>query len=404
MKNDVIVDFSNTKIAFADKSDKELHLAYLLFKVMNSPMLVRASTGLALLALRIKLPVRRLIKKTLFAHFCGGETLEEAKQTILRLNRSNITTIFDYSVEEGGSDENYDKTTDAILKMIDFSKSIEPVAFISVKMTGIGREELLKKASRKISLTKEEEQELEKVKNRLERLCRAAEQADKYINVDAEETWLQPILDEFILEMMRKFNRSKPIVSNTYQLYVREKINTIKEHYAVSQKENFYFGVKLVRGAYLEKERKVAEEEKKSSPVFDTKTESDAAFDDAIRFCLQGVEYISLSVASHNENSSLLTVQLMEQKGIVKNHPNVWFAQLLGMSDTISYNLSSAGFNVAKYVPYGPIPAAIPYLIRRAEENTSIAGQTGRELKNIIIEKKRRKKSTKSETIRKYET
>jgi proline dehydrogenase len=394
-----MIDFSNTQIAFADKSDKELNRAYWIFRVLNNTFLAKVLTQLTLIALAVKLPIRKLIRKTVFAHFCGGETLEEAKENILQLSRSNIKTIFDYAVEgssEYSAEQRYDKTTEAIINMIDFSKTIEPVAFIAVKMTGIARKELLEKASKKNPLTEKENEELKRVKDRLYQLCKAAYAADKYINIDAEETWLQPVLDEFILDMMRQFNNTKPIVSNTYQMYVCNKISTIKEHYTLSKKENFYLGVKLVRGAYLEKERKIAAKNKEPSPVYDTKNETDTAFDNAIKFCLQDIEHISLCVASHNENSCLLAAQLMEQKGIKKNHHNVWFAQLLGMSDHISYNLAYHGYNVAKYVPYGPILSTIPYLIRRAEENTSIAGQMGRELKNIIIEKQRRRTLAKS--------
>lgn len=386
-----MVDFSDTKIAFANKSDRELQLAYLLFKIMNSRFLVWISTHLTLLALSIKLPLKNLIRKTVFAHFCGGETLHEARETIVRLNKSNIKTILDYAVEGSVSEESYERTAEEIINMIEFCRKIPAVSFISVKMTGIVRKKLLERASNETHLTEAELREFAQVKSRLNRLCKAACNADIYINIDAEETCFQMALDEMILDMMREYNKKKPIVSNTYQMYVREKIFTIKKHYDISRREEFYYGVKLVRGAYLEKERRVATAKKQMFPVFHSKKETDNALDDAIAFCLDDVDHISICVASHNEKSCLHTTQLMGQKKIRKNHPNVWFAQLLGMSDHISYNLTHEQYNVAKYVPYGPILTTMPYLIRRAEENTSIAGQMGRELKNITAEIKRRR-------------
>ncbi|MFH1005813.1 MAG: proline dehydrogenase family protein [Bacteroidota bacterium] len=394
-----MLDFSNTKNAFADKSDKELQMAYLLFKLMNNTFLSYAFTNLALLSLKMKMPVRHLIKKTVFFHFCGGETLEEARETILRLNKFNVKTIFDYSVEGSTHsdnhldklEENYNKTAKNILNMIEYSRKLPAVSFISVKMTGIARKNLLKKVSETNDLDKDELAEFEKVKNRLNHLCNAAYEADIYINIDAEETWFQPAMDKLCMDMMRKYNKKKPIVSNTYQMYVCNKFNTIKQHYDISKKEGFYYGVKLVRGAYLEKERRVAVENGYASPVYSFKQETDDTFDEAIAFCLQDVEHISLCVASHNEKSNLLTTQLMEKKQIPKNHPNVWFAQLLGMSDTLSFNLAHENYNAAKYVPYGPVLSTMPYLIRRSQENSAIAGQMGRELQNISLEKKRRR-------------
>lgn len=386
-----MVDFSNTEIAFSGKSDKELYKAYLLFSLMSSNCLVKFTNKLALVAIKLKLPVKWFIRKTVFSHFCGGESIETCNNTIKRLSQNGIFTILDYSVEGGNTEADYEHTASEIIAILKTAENNPNIPFTSLKMNGLARHDLLAKIHSGNNLTDEEQQEFKRVKARLEDICKAAHQSNVPFYIDAEESWIQKPIDDLVMEMMRKYNKEKAIVSNTLQMYIRDKIDYLHECCEMAEKEGFYLGIKYVRGAYLEKERARANEMGYPSPVYDKKEDTDKAYNDAIAFSVQHIDRIAICNATHNEESSSLMISEMEKHAVDKKHPHAWFSQLMGMSNHISYNLAHAGYNVTKYVPYGPIPEVMPYLIRRAKENTAMSGQMGRELKLIIQERKRRK-------------
>jgi proline dehydrogenase len=386
-----MISFENTAIAFESKTNEELNKAYYLFKLIGNNNLVRFSKPFAGIAMKIGFPFRTIVKNTIFTHFCGGENIADCEHTILHLANYKVKTILDYSVEGKESEEDFEKTTAEIIATQVRAAKDDLVPFNVFKITGIARFSLLEKLSDGEKLSKEETEEFERVKNRIIRICEKAKEINRRVMMDAEETWIQPILDEISLEMMRKYNTSYPLYYNTFQMYRHDRLSKLKELFALAEKENFHIGVKLVRGAYMEKERKRAAEKGYLSPIQPTKEASDRDYDLALEFITDHIEKIGICSGTHNEHSSAYLTELMQKKGIEKSNPNVCFSQLLGMSDHISFNLSHEGYNVAKYVPYGPVKDVLPYLIRRADENTSVSGQTGRELSLISKERKRRK-------------
>lgn len=386
-----MISFDNTEIAFEYKSNKALDKAWWLFSFIRSNTLVKLATPFAPLAVRF-FPTRYLIRETLFEHFCGGESIADCDHTISLLHKYGVGTILDYSVEGKETEGDFDHTLEEIMETQHRAQLDDKVPFTVFKLTGMARFALLEKVSRGESLNQSEQAEFERVKQRVEKLCKRAHETGIRIMLDAEETWIQPVLDDLILEMMRKYNTEKPLIYNTFQMYLHARLADLKRWYAIAEKEGFYLGVKLVRGAYMEKERKRAEEMGYPSPVQPDKAASDRDYDLALNFISDRIERIGLCAGTHNEESSQYLVRLMEEKGIRHDHPNVYFSQLLGMSDHISFNLSHEGYNVAKYVPYGPVKDVLPYLIRRAQENTSVAGQTTRELDLLSKERKRRRR------------
>ncbi|MBU0694989.1 MAG: proline dehydrogenase family protein, partial [Bacteroidetes bacterium] len=343
-------------------------------------------------ALAIRIPISGLIKATIFKQFCGGETINECTSTIEKLADVGVGTILDYSVEGEEDEDAFDQTEKEIIYTI--KKAVElpqAIPFCVFKVTGLARFGLLEKINDKVDLKEFEKLEWKKALNRIEEICKTAYEAQKHIMIDAEESWIQDVIDDVAIEMMRKFNKEKAIVFNTYQLYRHDKLSSLIVDEALARTEGFYLGAKLVRGAYMEKERKRAAEMDYTSPIQPDKTSTDKDYNAAVDFCLENISHVSFVAGTHNQHSCQLLADEMELKGIEPKHPHVYFSQLLGMSDNLSFNLSNAGYNVAKYVPYGPLKAVLPYLFRRAEENTAIAGQMGRELKLISKEMKRRK-------------
>ncbi|PIQ26416.1 proline dehydrogenase [bacterium (Candidatus Blackallbacteria) CG17_big_fil_post_rev_8_21_14_2_50_48_46] len=385
------ISFDNTEIAFASRSDLDLRRAYLLFRTLGNRNLVECGKYLTQIGFALHLPLSPAIKATLFRQFVGGETIEECRQTIERLADYGIGTILDYSAEGKSSENSFEQTTQELLKIIARAKGDPHIPFAVFKVTGLARYELLEKASQWGGLSASEKEELERVEHRIERICRAAADAETPVFLDAEETWIQPAIDRFALEMMRKFNREKAWVWNTLQIYRWDRLSYLKELHAQAQKEGFYLGLKLVRGAYMEKERARALSKGYPDPIQPDKASTDRDFNAAVSYCLENLDRISLCAGSHNENSNYHLVQWMQKYALPENHAQIWFAQLLGMSDHLSFNLAQAGYNVVKYVPYAPVKDIVPYLIRRAEENTSVAGQVGRELDLITREIKRRR-------------
>lgn len=385
------LNFDDTEVAFRNKSNSELNAAYWLFKIISSNFLTKVGPPVTNLFLNIGLPIKGIIKATIFKHFCGGETIAECSETITQLNSGKVGTILDYSVEGEDEEAVFDFTCEEIIRTIDQAAKDRRIPITVFKVTGIGRFALLEKLDAKQALTAAEEAEYEKVKQRCEKICRTAYDKKVPIMVDAEETWIQKTIDELAVDMMRLFNKETIIVYNTYQMYRHDKLADLKADHLIAKAAGYILGVKMVRGAYMEKERKRAEEMGYPSPIQPTKEASDIDYNESLRYCMAHIDEIAFVCGTHNEESCRLLAELLDENKVAHNHPHVYFAQLLGMSDNLSFNLSDAGYNVAKYVPYGPVKAVMPYLFRRAQENTSIAGQTSRELGLIMKEKKRRR-------------
>ena len=385
------LNFDNTEIAFRNKSNGELNAAFWLFKIISSNFLTSVGPPITNFFLNIGLPIKGVIKATIFKHFCGGETIAECENTIAQLHSGKVGTILDYSVEGEDEESVFDFTSEEIIRTIERAAGDERIPITVFKVTGVARFGLLEKIDAKKELSNAEQAEFDKVKSRCEKICRTAYDRNVPVMIDAEETWIQDTIDELAMDMMRLFNKERIIVYNTYQMYRHDKLADMKADHLIARETGFILGVKMVRGAYMEKERKRAEEMGYPSPIQPTKEACDIDYNESLKYCIAHLEQIAFVCGTHNEESSRLLAELIDQHKIAHNHPHVYFSQLLGMSDNLSFNLSDAGYNVAKYVPYGPIKAVMPYLFRRAQENTSIAGQTSRELGLIIKEKQRRK-------------
>ncbi|MFY8029428.1 MAG: proline dehydrogenase family protein [Bacteroidia bacterium] len=386
------ISFDNTEIAFASKSDADLNRSYLLFTMVSRTSWVKIGKRFTNIAFSLRLPISGLIKATIFKQFCGGENIDDCANAIKALGDYKIGTILDYSVEGKEAEEEFDKTAGETLDTIKRAAGDSNIPFCVFKVTGLARFALLEKVSAQAQLNTQEEKEWQKVKDRVLRICAQAAATGVPIFIDAEESWIQGAIDALADEMMSQFNKQKAIVYNTVQLYRKDRLEFIKKSHSLAQKNTYLLGLKLVRGAYMEKERERATTMNYQNPIQNSKEDSDRDYNAALDYCLEHINEIAICAGTHNEKSSLHLVELMKKFKVPANDNRVYFSQLLGMSDHISYNLAQAGYNVAKYVPYGPVKDVLPYLIRRAEENTSVKGQTGRELSLIIKEKQRRKK------------
>lgn len=388
-----MLNFTNTEIAFGSKNPKDLKRAYWLFKVVSYPWIVKLGKRISPWLLRLHFPITGLIKATIFRQFCGGETIEECTERIEELGKFGIGTILDYSVEGKTSDEDFEHTAQIIISTIEKANITKDIPFAVFKVTGIGRFDLLEIASDEKATTSESVKlEISAVKGRFERICAEAAKYGVRLFVDAEETWIQPVLDAWTWEMMCRYNRERAIIFNTVQIYRHDRLEFLKEQLTQIKKAGIVYGVKLVRGAYMEKERARAESLGYPSPIQVDKASTDRDYNEALRLIVRHHEHFAVCAGTHNEHSSMLLTELMAENQLEPNNERFFFAQLLGMSDHISFNLSNAGYKVAKYVPFGPVKEVLPYLLRRADENTSVAGQTGRELGLISAELKRRKK------------
>jgi proline dehydrogenase len=386
-----MLSFNNTKVAFSGKTNTDLNRSYWLFKMVSNSSFVNLGKSLTNFAIKAHLPIKSLIKATIFKQFCGGETIEECDNAITELGKYRVATILDYSVEGKESEKDFDACKEETIATIEKAKNNTNMPICVFKVTGLARFDLLEKISAKHTLSEEEQKEFGRVQLRVNTICKAAHDANVSIFIDAEESWIQLAIDNLANQMMVLYNTDKVIVYNTYQLYRKDSLANLKHAFKLAKEGNYYLGAKLVRGAYMEKERARALAQGYPSPIQDTKENTDKDYDAALIFCVENINRIAICAGTHNENSSLMLVKLMEEKKISHEHKHIYFSQLLGMSDHISYNLADAGYNVAKYVPYGPVSEVLPYLIRRAQENTSVKGQTGRELSLIIREKQRRK-------------
>ena len=386
------LDFQDTETAFADKSDAELREKYKIFRMMNSPVLNEIGTRSAQLALSIGLPVGWLIKSTVFHQFCGGETIEECQPTVDRLGNSKIGTILDYSVEGKSSEDDFEKAKEETILNLKRAKNDDDIPFAVFKMTGIAPLGTLEKISNDLELKESNKVKWKSIQRRVEEICSYAHEIGQEVFIDAEETWIQDAIDDLAVSMMKKYNREKPLIFTTIQLYRTDGIDTLRRSHEKAVEEGYFYAVKLVRGAYMEKERDRAELENRPSPIFPDKEGTDRSFDESVEYCLENIEELAFVAGTHNEHSTQLLAQKMEAKGIPHDHPHVFFSQLYGMSDNLSFILAANGFNVSKYVPYGPVGDAVPYLIRRAQENSSVKGQVSRELEMISKELERRRK------------
>ncbi len=383
--------FDNTQIAFALKSNSQLNTSYFLFKMMSFKPLVKIGTAIIAFALRIKLPVENLIRKTIFNQFCGGINEEDCLKVVDILETKAVSSVLDYAVEGKVAESEFDNALQKMLRIIEFDKERQAIPFSVFKPTSFGRLDLYEKIGNHEVLTDNEQQEWHRVEARFDRVCQEAHQKDVSILIDAEESWMQTAADDLIFKMMRKYNTEKAIVFNTLQMYRRDRIDYLKEIHQFAKNEGFYVGIKLVRGAYMEKEKERAEEKNYPSPICSSKQETDENYNLALHYITNNLDVLSLFAGTHNEESAYYLMELMQQKNIAVNDSRIWFAQLYGMSDTMSFNLAANGYNIAKYLPFGPVKEVIPYLIRRAQENTAVAGQTSRELEMIIKERQRRK-------------
>lgn len=389
--SDFKLDFQDTATAFADKSNSELKEKYRLFKMMNSPFLNAIGTRTARFALAIGLPVESLIKNTVFEQFCGGETIEECETAIKKLGESNIGTILDYSVEGKSEEADFEKTKEETIRTIRRAKDDPDIPFAVFKVTGIAPLGTLEKLSCKKRLDAKGQAKCERIHNRVQEICEVAYSLTQPVFIDAEESWIQNAIDRLANEMMEKYNREQVIVYNTLQMYRTDRLEFLKESRRNAKRDGYLLGVKLVRGAYMEKERERAVEKGYPSPIQPDKESTDRDYDAAIDYCLDHLEDIAFVAGTHNEKSTQKLARKMHDRSIPVDHPHVFFSQLFGMSDNLSYILAKNGYRVSKYVPYGPVKDAIPYLIRRADENSAVTGQVSRELDLIEKELKRRK-------------
>ena len=389
--SDFRLDFQDTATAYADKSNTQLKEKYRLFKLLNSPFLNAIGTGMTRFALSLGLPVEGLIKATIFEQFCGGETIEECEGTVELLGKAHIGAILDYSVEGKSTEEDFNHTRDEIIRTIDRAKDDPNIPFAVFKVTGVAPLGTLERMSAKRKLDAKSQAKCERIHNRVAEICEYAYSLGQPVFIDAEDSWIQDAIDRIATEMMERFNREQPIVFNTLQMYRTDRLQYLKNARRQAKLDGYILAVKLVRGAYMEKERERAVEKGYPSPIHENKAGTDADYNGAIEYCMRHFKEVAFVAATHNEISTQRLAALMHEMGISPNHPNILFSQLYGMGDNLSYVLANNGYNVSKYVPYGPVADAVPYLIRRAAENSSAAGQVSRELEMIGKELKRRK-------------
>ena len=400
------ISFDNTEFAFEYKTDKQLKKAHFLFNMMGKPWIVKLGTRLAPWSVRAGLPVKGIIRNTIFSQFVGGETLEQTAAVAKMLGKYNVQVILDYGVEGKEGEENFDHACEEFIRVINYAATQPNIPFMSVKVTGFARFSLLEKMDTMMhasegtlmkrylkaieDLPREEKEEWQRIRYRVMKVCEAASINKIGVSIDAEETWIQDPVDALTILMMDSFNKERAIVYNTLQHYRHDRLKFLYDSHEAAKERKFILGAKLVRGAYMEKERKRAAEKGYPSPIHADKTGTDNDYNAGVKFCIDNIDRVALVVASHNEYSNLYAAQLLQEKGLPLSHPHVHWSQLYGMSDNITFNLAHAGCSVSKYLPFGPIKDVIPYLMRRAQENTSVKGQTGRELALIKKELKRR--------------
>lgn len=393
MKSHTDIDLQNTEIAFSSKTDKELNRTYQLFSLMSQPLLVSIGSKLGLAAFKLRLPfVEGIVKNTIFEQFCGGTTLLDCQNNINKLKAQNTFTILDYGAEGKSNEEDFNRTMNETLKALQFASQNNTIPIVSTKITGLCSLDLLEKVNQGDPLSETESKEYKNLIKRIDSICHKAQELGIGVFIDAEETWIQNGIDHICDMMMERYNKSKAIVYNTFQMYRKDRLDFLKRSHENALEKKYILGAKLVRGAYMEKERKRAEEMGYPSPINDSKEDTDKLYDAGITYCIEHYTTIASCAATHNEKSSLLQAALITKSGAEKDHPHFLFSQLFGMSDNITFNIANAGYNSSKYVPYGPIRDVIPYLIRRAQENTAVKGEMSRELSLVKKEIERRRR------------
>ena len=383
--------FNNLKVAFKDKSNFELNRSLLIFSIISNPIISKSLITLTKTFIKLRIPISFFIKHTIFKQFCGGTNINNARKTIDKLWKSKIGSILDYSVEGKDKEVDFKRVKNETINNIIKASKSSKIPFAVFKPTGLTKFSLLEKINSNQNLKSNEIIEKQKFINRIEEICKTSYNYKTPVFIDAEESWIQNGIDMIVLSMMKKYNKREVYIYNTLQMYRTDRLNYLNDIISIAKKEKFLLGIKLVRGAYHQQEIDRAIKLKYDIPVFETKNKSDESFNKSLKICCDNINHISICAGTHNEYSSQLLIDLMNKNNIDKNDPRIYFSQLLGMCDHISYNIAEHGFNTAKYVPYGPIMDVIPYLIRRAEENSSISGQMNRDLSNIKGEKKRRK-------------
>lgn len=391
IRSETLPDFSNTEIAFSIKSDEALEKAARMFGLMNHHWLVGVGSTLGLAAIKLRMPfVESVVKHTIYEQFCSGTTLLESAEKIEAMDKVGVYAALDYGVEAKTSEEDFNMTMNEIIRAIEFSGQCKGVKLVSVKISGLARFELLESIQKKDQLNQQERTEYKNVVKRIDAICHTAAQKGISVFIDAEESWIQDSIDHLATLMMARYNKERVVVYNTYQMYRNDRLSYLIASFNRSRSENYLLGAKLVRGAYMDKERARAEAMHYPSPIHATKENCDFDFDTAMKFCLENYEHIAMCNASHNADSAMLQARLIDEKGLDRKHPHLLFCQLYGMSDNLTFNLAKHGYNAGKYVVYGPVREVVPYLIRRAQENTSVTGDMGREHKLVLTELKRR--------------
>ncbi len=385
------LSFDDTQIAFAHKSNTDLKKAYRLFQAFSYPFLVNKGPAMANMAMSIGLPIKPLIKSTLFHQFCGGETIDESYVSAKQLYDNGIGAILDYSVEGDGNNDDFVHAFKELSRVIEAAATKPEYPFAVFKCSGLGKTSVFQKITENEVLNDKDKIDFDHFKERVRALCQLAFDKKVKLLIDAEETWFQIALDNVVYENMNEFNKSEAIVFNTVQLYRKGRIEEMTKQIAIAREKGYKMGYKLVRGAYMEKEAERAEEKGYENPIQNSKLDTDTDYDKAVTLCFENRDIVSVMAGTHNEESSYVLAELIEKEGLERSDDRFWFAQLYGMSDHISFNLAKAGFNVAKYLPYGPVKEVLPYLSRRAQENSSVKGQAGRELNLIMKEMNRRK-------------
>ena len=383
--------FNNTEVAFSLKSDTELDRAYFLFKMISNEPLVRIGTAVTNFAFKAHLPVDGLIRATVFDHFCGGVNEMDCLSVVDKMYTKGVSSVLDYSVEGKEEENQFDAALEMTLKTVEFAKERQAIPFAVFKPTGLGRLDLYTKVGEKQPLSSEEQAEWNRVLERFEIICKTAHSKDVALLIDAEESWMQDAADDLAEDMMCKYNKDKVIVFNTLQMYRWDRLDYLKGLHERAKRDGFFIGMKIVRGAYMEKEHKRAEENGYPTPICASKQATDDNYNAAVDYMMKHIDKMAIFAGTHNEESSYKLMEMLKANSIEIKDQRIWFGQLYGMSDNISYNLAAHGYNVAKYLPFGPVRDVMPYLIRRAEENTSVAGQTSRELNLLKTERNRRK-------------
>ncbi len=385
------IDFNNTEVAFASKSNADLNKAYILFRTIASPSIVKMGEKMLNIAIGIHFPINWAVKPTIYQHFVGGESIESSNAAIRKLEKHNVKAILDYSVEGKEEPEDIQMAFEETLRAIKNAGKDPNIPFAVFKPTAMGRSIVLEKASIKAEMNKKEKEEEQQFRERIHQLCETAYNSNIPILIDAEHSWYQNIIDEATNTEMANFNKEKAIVFNTFQMYRHDRLAFLKKSHSMAKEGGYFLGAKFVRGAYMEIERERAAKKGYQDPIQPNKEATDNDYNAALKYCIDNIETIKVFNGTHNEYSTQYMIDMMEEKGLTKDDDRCWFSQLYGMSDHISFNVAKAGYNVAKYLPYGPVKHVMPYLLRRAEENTSAQGQSGRELTFILTEKKRRK-------------